>query len=237
MDPARNVGNGSPQHESVPLCRRTDIDEAPYAEHLIHRLSDGRMVSSKSELAIGIELQRLGLWEQCDYERVLEGTKRPGRLRPDFTFIDDAGDPIIWEHLGMLGKKSYQRIVGVETPVVRRQRLRDGQEPFHDRRLSRWWLGPDFDNRNRRRDRIRTVTQHLLVRHAFTRSSPQTLRDRRSAVNRAACVWLDTTNRCSVRSARQALFGESRCEPPDPGDPRSAHFGLRSPYVCTSRTS
>lgn len=87
---------------------RADSDEAPYAEHLIHRLSDGRMVRSKSELAIGIELQRLDLWEQCYYERVLEGSKRPGRLRPDFTFIDAAGDPIVWEHLGMLGKKSYR---------------------------------------------------------------------------------------------------------------------------------
>ena len=39
---------------------REDADETPYAEHLIHRLSDGRMVRSKSELAIAIELQRLG---------------------------------------------------------------------------------------------------------------------------------------------------------------------------------
>ena len=40
---------------------------------------------------------------------MLDGTKRPGRLRPDFTFIDAAGDPIIWEHLGMLSKRSYQQ--------------------------------------------------------------------------------------------------------------------------------
>jgi hypothetical protein len=66
------------------------------------------MVRSKSELAIAIELQRLGLWGQCEYERVLEGTARPGRLRPDFTFIDAAGDPLVWEHLGMLSKRSYQ---------------------------------------------------------------------------------------------------------------------------------
>jgi ATP-dependent exoDNAse (exonuclease V) alpha subunit len=88
---------------------RQDADETPYAEHLIHRVSDGRMVRSKSELAVAIELQRLGMWNRCDYERPLEGLVTGGRLRPDFTFIDAAGDPIIWEHLGMLGKESYRR--------------------------------------------------------------------------------------------------------------------------------
>jgi ATP-dependent exoDNAse (exonuclease V) alpha subunit len=91
---------------------REDAEETPYAEHLIHRLSDGRMVRSKSELAIAIELQRLGMWSRCDYERPLEGPMTGGRLRPDFTFIDPAGDPIIWEHLGMLGKESYRRSWG-----------------------------------------------------------------------------------------------------------------------------
>jgi hypothetical protein len=87
---------------------REDADQAPYAEHLIHRLSDGRMVRSKSELAVAIELQRLGLWDKCMYERVLVGTARPNRLRPDFTFIDAGGDEIVWEHLGMLSKRSYR---------------------------------------------------------------------------------------------------------------------------------
>jgi hypothetical protein len=87
---------------------REEADQAPYAEHLIHRLSDGRMVRSKSELAIAIDLQRLGMWDRCYYERPLDGTAAPGRLRPDFTFIDPAGDPIIWEHLGMLDKEIYR---------------------------------------------------------------------------------------------------------------------------------
>jgi hypothetical protein len=88
---------------------REDADTAPYAEHLIHRLADGRMVRSKSELAIAIELQRLGMWDRCYYERQLDGVATGGRLRPDFTFIDAGGDPIIWEHLGMLGKESYRK--------------------------------------------------------------------------------------------------------------------------------
>jgi len=88
---------------------REEAGQAPYAEHLIHRVSDGRMVRSKSELAVAIELQRLGMWDRCYYERSLDGTVAPGRLRPDFTFIDAAGDPIIWEHLGMLDKESYRK--------------------------------------------------------------------------------------------------------------------------------
>jgi hypothetical protein len=66
------------------------------------------MVRSKSELAVAIELQRLRMWDRCNYERPLDGTVVPGRLRPDFTFIDAAGDPVIWEHLGMLDKQSYR---------------------------------------------------------------------------------------------------------------------------------
>ena len=43
------------------------------------------------------------------YERPLEGTAAPGRLRPDFTFVDDAGDVLLWEHLGMLARPDYRR--------------------------------------------------------------------------------------------------------------------------------
>ena len=46
---------------------------------------------------------------QYFYERPLEGTKSPGRLRPDFSFVTDAGDVIIWEHLGMLDRDDYRR--------------------------------------------------------------------------------------------------------------------------------
>lgn len=85
---------------------REDAEQVPHAEHLAHRLSDGRMVCSKSELAIAIELQHLGMWDRCQYEQPLEGTAAAGRLRPDSTFIDAAGDPIIWEHLGMLDRRA-----------------------------------------------------------------------------------------------------------------------------------
>ena len=35
--------------------------------------------------------------------------KEPSRLRPDFSFVTDAGDVIIWEHLGMLNRDDYLR--------------------------------------------------------------------------------------------------------------------------------
>jgi hypothetical protein len=88
---------------------RDDAEAPPHAEHLIHRVSDGRMVRSKSELAVAIELQRLEMWDRCEYERPLDGTVAPGRLRPDFSFVDPAGDVIIWEHLGLLDKESYRK--------------------------------------------------------------------------------------------------------------------------------
>jgi ATP-dependent exoDNAse (exonuclease V) alpha subunit len=86
---------------------RHEADGVPYAEHLIHRTSRGELVRSKSELVIANHLLGLGLPYQ--YERPLDGTKAPGRLRPDFSFVDDAGDLIVWEHLGMLDRADYRR--------------------------------------------------------------------------------------------------------------------------------
>ncbi len=82
-------------------------DELPYAENLIHRTLKGHMVRSKSELVIANLLYSLGI--TYDYERILEGKKEPGRLRPDFSFTDASGDLVIWEHLGMLDKADYRK--------------------------------------------------------------------------------------------------------------------------------
>jgi hypothetical protein len=41
------------------------------------------------------------------YERELRGTVDQDRLRPDFSFVDDAGDVIVWEHLGMMDRPDY----------------------------------------------------------------------------------------------------------------------------------
>jgi AAA domain/UvrD-like helicase C-terminal domain len=85
---------------------RRDLEQAPYAEHLVHRTLRGELVRSKSELVIANYLHSVDL--QYQYERPLEGTSRPGRLRPDFSFIDDSGDVIVLEHLGMLDRNDYQ---------------------------------------------------------------------------------------------------------------------------------
>ncbi|MEI8082802.1 MAG: ATP-dependent RecD-like DNA helicase, partial [Actinomycetes bacterium] len=84
---------------------RLDLEAAPYAEHLVHRTLQGELVRSKSELVIANHLHSLGL--SYHYERPLDGTARSGRLRPDFSFIDDSGEVIILEHLGMLDCSTY----------------------------------------------------------------------------------------------------------------------------------
>jgi hypothetical protein len=72
------------------------------------------MVRGKSELVIANHLFDVG--PQFSYERPLEGAKAPGRLRPDFSFVTDAGDVIVWEHLG--GKLIWERSVGVDDELV-----------------------------------------------------------------------------------------------------------------------
>ena len=79
-------------------------EDRPYARHLVHRAQDGELLRSKSELLIYTLCLEAGL--QPQYERRFEPT--PGDWKwPDFTFVDDAGDPIFWEHLGMMDDPRY----------------------------------------------------------------------------------------------------------------------------------
>lgn len=86
---------------------RRDGDEFPYAAHLVHRTVRNEMVQSKSELAIANYLASIGL--DYHYNRLLRGTTTSGHVRPDFTFLTDAGEPVLWEHLGMLDRDDYKR--------------------------------------------------------------------------------------------------------------------------------
>jgi hypothetical protein len=77
-----------------------------YAGHLVYRTTRGELVKSKSELLIAECLSTLDIPYQ--YERTLQAPNRQEKLRPDFSFVDDAGNLLIWEHLGMLDKADYR---------------------------------------------------------------------------------------------------------------------------------
>jgi hypothetical protein len=86
---------------------RRDTEDFPFAEHLVHRTPGGELVQSKSELAIATYLEENEI--SYRYNRLLEGSAAPGRVRPDFSFTTDAGNVILWEHLGMLDRDDYRR--------------------------------------------------------------------------------------------------------------------------------
>lgn len=81
-------------------------EEVRYARYLVHRTTRGELVRSKSELAIAEHLNNMGV--RYYYERPLRVPDSPECLRPDFSFIDDAGNVILWEHLGMLDREDYR---------------------------------------------------------------------------------------------------------------------------------
>jgi len=84
---------------------RREPDSPPYAEHLIHKTLKGHMVRSKTELIIADKLFNADI--AYDYEKPLDGPIRKGRIFPDFSFTDAAGDLIIWEHFGRMDDPQY----------------------------------------------------------------------------------------------------------------------------------
>ena len=62
---------------------------------------------ASQNLAIANYLHGRGL--DYAYNRPLETGTGAGKIYPDFTFITDSGDCIIWEHLGMLDRERYRR--------------------------------------------------------------------------------------------------------------------------------
>jgi hypothetical protein len=84
-------------------------DDFPYAQHLVHRTSKNIMVQSKSELTLATYFASsdVGLGDYT-YNRKLDGEGYPYRLRPDFSWETDAGEVILWEHLGMLDREDYK---------------------------------------------------------------------------------------------------------------------------------
>jgi hypothetical protein len=82
-----------------------ESSDRPYAHHLVHRAPDGTLLRSKSELIIYTRCLEAGLRPM--YEQRYEGSDGRWKL-PDFTFSDSAGEPVIWEHLGMLDDPGYR---------------------------------------------------------------------------------------------------------------------------------
>lgn len=83
---------------------RVDPEEFPYAAHLVHHTTRGELVQSKSELAIANYLHQRNLDYKYNRPLTIAGRK----LFPDFSFIDDAGELFLWEHLGMLHREDYR---------------------------------------------------------------------------------------------------------------------------------
>lgn len=81
-----------------------DGKERPFARHLIHRAEDGELLRSKSELLIYTQCLRAGLHPM--YERRMDAPDGSWKW-PDFTFMDEADDPIVWEHLGLSDNPAY----------------------------------------------------------------------------------------------------------------------------------
>lgn len=87
------------------LSVRNTKNEIPYVEGLIHHTKKTDViVRSKSEVIIANELISAGI--PFEYEKILEQNGR--RCIPDFSFETPSGEPIIWEHLGMMGVPSYK---------------------------------------------------------------------------------------------------------------------------------
>ncbi len=120
---------------------RVNDEEMPYAEHLIHKTEKGHMVRSKSELVIANMLFQNGV--DYEYERVFEGSDEQGRLRPDFSFVTPAGDPIIWEHLGMMNRDDYRRGWEWKRQWYQRNGLVEGETIFSTQDDERGGLDSD----------------------------------------------------------------------------------------------
>lgn len=63
------------------------------------------MVRSKTELIIADKLFNADIF--YEYEKPLDGHIRIGRIFPDFSFADAAGEQIIWEHFGRMDDPQY----------------------------------------------------------------------------------------------------------------------------------
>jgi ATP-dependent exoDNAse (exonuclease V) alpha subunit len=90
------------------MAIRPEDEDKYYANHLIHRTAENKLVRSKSEVIVADTLTRLGI--SYEYEKkLLNKDSNPKDYRlPDFT-VSYEGDIFYWEHLGMLSVPSYRQ--------------------------------------------------------------------------------------------------------------------------------
>ena len=104
-----------------------DLDSRPFAQHLVHRAKDGQMLRSKSELFIYTQCLDSDL--KPLYEEKYDGDDGRWKL-PDFTFIDAADEPIIWEHLGMMDDPGYASDWEEKKKWYAQQGIEEGENLF-----------------------------------------------------------------------------------------------------------
>ncbi len=114
---ATDLHRFSSEHYSAAACRLTNLFGPPkpiefkgrfLEERLIHNTTRGELVRSKSEVIIANLLHARNIDYEYEQQLVIDGV--PQGKFPDFTIEDDdTGAKYVWEHLGMLGNRSYKR--------------------------------------------------------------------------------------------------------------------------------
>ena len=102
---------------SAAACRLTNLFGPPrpiefkgrfLEERLIHNTMRGELVRSKSEVIIANLLHARNIDYEYEQQLIIDGVSQD--KFPDFTIEDDdTGVKYVWEHLGMLGDRSYKR--------------------------------------------------------------------------------------------------------------------------------
>ncbi len=110
---------------------RINEEKTFYGKYLIHRTLKGHMVRSKSELLIANHLFQQGI--PYRYEWKFEGVVTGDLRRPDFYFTTPAGDPIIWEHLGLLDQTQYRLSWEAKRECYRANGIVEGKNLFTTR--------------------------------------------------------------------------------------------------------
>ena len=116
---AADLHRFSSDRYSAAACRLTNLFGAPkpiefkerfLEERLIHNTTRGELVRSKSEVIIANLLHARNIDYEYEHEQQLIIDGVPQDKFPDFTIEDDdTGVKYVWEHLGMLGDRSYKQ--------------------------------------------------------------------------------------------------------------------------------